>query len=489
MSRNLAFSNAVGRFGLGCSALDLPAVDDPRGYVRTQLDMPLMAPDAKLMSSSDQLQAMMQRRQIARQRREAMEDAGSGDAKVKQGRGMQGGSMEDGAMAMAPRAEPSMRGGMMENEAESQVTLGPVTKNPDELIAWLRLAATTRAPLQERLFLHWSNHFTVSTGKGKGSLTAGAFQREAIRPFILGRFHDMAKAAILHPSMLYYLDNTASTGPDSRVGRIKKSGLNENLGREVLELHTLGVDGGYSQADVTALATVLTGWTVDLKPHSETFGEVVFRERQHQPGPKTILGKRYAEAGAGEFLAVLTDLARHPSTARYVTRRMARAFVSEKVSDSLQKSLAKVFMDSDGDLKAVTAALIQADEAWTAAPVKLRPPMEFLAATGRLLGQAPVKPSPNASLLAMGQPFLAAPSPKGWAEEDDAWVTSDGIKSRIDWAQQCATLNADHVDIRKLVDDRIGSYFSVETRRVIRQGESPEQALALLMLSPEFQRR
>ena len=484
MSRNLAFSNAVGRFGVGCGAIDLPAVDDPRGYVRAQLDMPVTAPEAKLMSSSDQLQAMMHRRQIARQRREAMADAGSGNAKVKQGGGMQ-----DGSMAMAPRPEPSMAGGMMENEPETTVTQAPTTKNPDELIAWLRLAAATKAPLHERLFLHWSNHFTVGAGKGKSSLTAGSFQREAIRPFILGRFHDMAKAAILHASMLYYLDNASSIGPDSKVGRIKKSGLNENLGREVLELHTLGVDGGYSQADVTALASVLTGWTVDLKPQSETFGEVVFSERQHQPGPKTILGKRYAEAGADEFLAVRTDLARHPSTARYVTRRMARAFVSEKASDSLQKSLAKVFRDSDGDLKAVTADLVQSDEAWTAAPVKLRPPIEFLAATGRLLGQATVRPSPKASLLAMGQPFLAAPSPKGWAEEDDAWVTSDGIKSRIDWAQQCATLNADHVDIRKLVDDRIGSYFSDETRRVIKQGESPEQALALLMLSPEFQRR
>lgn len=482
MSRNLAFSNAVGRFGLGCGALDLPAIDDPRGYVRAQLDMPLTVPEAKLMSSSDQLQAMMHRRQLARQRREAMADAGN--AKVKQD-----GDMQDGAMSMAPSTEPSMGGGMMGNEPETKGTPGPITKNPDELIAWLRLAATTKAPLHERLFLHWSNHFTVGVGKGKSSLTAGSFQREAIRPFILGRFHDMAKAAILHASMLYYLDNASSTGPDSKVGRIKKSGLNENLGREVLELHTLGVDGGYSQADVTALASVLTGWTVDLKPQSETFGEVVFRERLHQPGPKTILGKRYAEAGADEFLAVLTDLVRHPSTARYVTRRMARAFVSEKASDSLQKSLAKVFRDSDGDLKAVTAALIQSDEAWTAAPVKLRPPIEFLAATGRLLGRAPVKPSPKASLLAMGQPFLAAPSPKGWAEEDDAWVTSDGIKSRIDWAQQCATLNADHVDIRTLVDDRIGGYFSDETRRVIRQGESPEQALALLMLSPEFQRR
>ena len=482
MSRNLAFSNAVGRFGLGCSAIDLRALDDPRGYVRAQLDMSVTAPEAKLMSTTDQLQAMMHRRQLAKQRREAMADADG--AKVKPGSNMQ-----DGAMAMAPGAEPSMGGGMMENDSEAKATQGSITKNADELIIWLRLAAATEAPLHERLFLHWTNHFTIGAGKGKSSLTAGSFQREAIRPFILGRFHDMAKAAILHASMLYYLDNASSIGPDSKVGRIKKSGLNENLGREVLELHTLGVDGGYSQADVTALASVLTGWTVDLNPKSETFGEVVFRERLHQPGPKTILGKRYAEAGAEEFPAVLADLVRHPSTARYVTRRMARAFVSEKASDSLQKNLAKAFQDSDGDLKAVTAALIQNDEAWTAAPVKLRSPIEFLAATGRLLGQAPVRPSPKASLLAMGQPFLAAPSPKGWAEEDDAWATSDGIKSRIDWAQQCATFNANHVDIRKLVDDRIGGYFSDETRRVIRQGESPEQALALLMLSPEFQRR
>ena len=208
MSRNLAFSNAVGRFGLGCSAIDLRALDDPRGYVRAQLDMSVTAPEAKLMSTTDQLQAMMHRRQLAKQRREAMADADG--AKVKLGSNMQ-----DGAMAMAPGAEPSMGGGMMENDSEAKATQGSITKNADELITWLRLAAATKAPLHERLFLHWTNHFTIGAGKGKSSLTAGSFQREAIRPFILGRFHDMAKAAILHASMLYYLDNASSIGPDS----------------------------------------------------------------------------------------------------------------------------------------------------------------------------------------------------------------------------------------------------------------------------------
>lgn len=480
MSRNLAFLNAIGRFGLGCGANDIAAVDDPRGYVRAQLDMPTPETDAKLNSSSGQLQAMIARRQVARQRREAMADTGGRDGAMAMG--------SSSGVGKAASGEPAM-GGAMEEESEAKPGEATLTKQPAELLAWLKLAVATKAPLQERLFLHWSNHFTVSTGKGKASLTAMSFQREAIRPFVLGRFHDMAKAAILHASMLYYLDNAGSIGPNSKVGQIKKSGLNENLGREVLELHTLGVDGGYSQADVTALAAVLTGWTVDLKAGSETFGEVVFRERQHQPGPKTILGKRYAEAGADEFVAVLNDLTRHPSTARYVTRRMARSFVSEKPSEALEKRLARVFTDTGGDLKAVTLALVESEEAWAAPPVKLRPPLEFLAATGRLIGRPPVRPSPKASLVAMGQPFLGAPSPKGWSEEDDAWVTSDGIKSRIDWAQQCATLNADHVDIRTLIGGRIGGYFSDETRRVVRQGESPEQALALLMLSPEFQRR
>ncbi|GJE18478.1 DUF1800 domain-containing protein [Methylobacterium marchantiae] len=482
MSRNLAFANAVGRFGLGCGPADAAALADPRRYVRAQLDLPTPMPEEGLNSSTSQLQAMMANRQVARQRRQAMAEARQAGAKDGQ----------DGGMAMTPPAAPSMDDGMMGKlgkGGDAKTSGSPLTKNPAELISWLTLAVSTKAPVQERLLLHWSNHFTVSTAKAKSGLTAGSFQREAIRPFVLGRFADMARAAILHPSMIFYLDNNSSTGPDSRVGRVKKSGLNENLGREVLELHTLGVDGGYSQADVTALAAVLTGWTVDLKPGSDTFGQSIFSERQHQPGAKTILGKRYPEAGAGEIAAVLDDLVRHPSTARYVTRRMARAFVSDKVSEALQKSLAKVFLDSGGDLKAVSVALAASEEAWTAQPVKLRPPIEFLAATARMIGKVPLKPSPTAALLAMGQPFLAAPSPKGWAEEDEAWVTSDGIKSRIDWAQQCATLNADEAGIRELIGDRLGSFYSDETRRVIGRGESPQQALALLMLSPEFQRR
>ena len=198
------------------------------------------------------------------------------------------------------------------------------------MAARIEHARTTDAAFLERLVMFWSNHFCVNANKGAVLGMAGAFEREAIRPHVLGRFADMLLAVEQHPAMLIYLDNQASTGPNSQVGRNRGRGLNENLAREILELHTLGVDGGYTQADVTNLARVITGWTVGQpnQPNAE-HGRFHFAPARHEPGRHPVLGKRYGDAGVRAGEACLADLARHPSTARHIARKLAAHFVAE----------------------------------------------------------------------------------------------------------------------------------------------------------------
>ena len=219
-------------------------------------------------------------------------------------------------------------------------------------------AIHSRTPLIERLTHFWSNHFTVSiAGKPVVAVLVGAFEREAIRPHVTGRFHDMLRAVVGHPAMLIYLDNATSVGPNSRGGRARDKGLNENLARELLELHTLGVDGGYTQADVQELAKILTGWSVG-RPKSDEAGQFRFHRVIHEPGDKTLLGKRYREAGMAEGEAALADLARHPATARHIATKVARHFIADRPPPAAVDHLARVFRDSDGDLGELTRAVI-----------------------------------------------------------------------------------------------------------------------------------
>ncbi|MGH8722406.1 MAG: DUF1800 domain-containing protein, partial [Burkholderiales bacterium] len=218
------------------------------------------------------------------------------------------------------------------------------------------IRATT--PLIERLVHFWSNHFTVSVaGKPILALLAGAFEREAIRPHVTGRFQDMLRAAVSHPAMLLYLDNVTSFGPNSRGGRARDKGLNENLAREILELHTLGVDGGYTQADVQEFAKILTGWSVG-RPKSAEAGRFRFHGIVHEPGDKRLLGKRYREDGMAEGEAALADLARHPSTARFIARKFARHFIADQPPAAAVDRLAAVFRDRDGDLGELARATV-----------------------------------------------------------------------------------------------------------------------------------
>lgn len=362
----------------------------------------------------------------------------------------------------------------------------PQVVNNAEAQARLALATTTSAPLHERLSLHWGNHFTVVAGQVTSYL-AGDMDRAAIRPHMLGRFADLLRACTTHPAMLAYLSNHRSFGPNSPEGRRRRRGLNENLARELLELHTLGVDGGYTQADVLETARILTGWT--LPRQDPGAAEPAFIAAWHEPGARTVLGQRYPEGGEEQLLALLDNLARHPATARHVSRRLVRHFLGDTAPPEVAATLARVFQATDGDLRAVTEALVTHPASWSLPPAKLRPPQELVFSLSRMMGGLPPRPALPMKLRALGQPWLGAPSPAGWPEEDNAWASPDAVKSRLDWALQVAGHRDARVDARQVAEAVFGESLSAETRRALQRAANGGQALALLAMSPEVQRR
>jgi uncharacterized protein (DUF1800 family) len=343
--------------------------------------------------------------------------------------------------------------------------------------------------LVERLVWFWSNHLCVSADKGTTRPLCGAFEREAIRPHVLGRFVDMLTAVESHPAMLFYLDNVRSIGPDSIAGRNRHKGLNENLAREILELHTLGVRTVYTQADVTNFAKVITGWTiVPFRQDPERGGEFTFNPRMHEPGAQEVIGKSYAQPGVGQGRAVLADIARHPATAKHIATKLAVHFVADEPPPALIDRLAQRFLDTQGDLKEVTKALVTSPEAWQAPRQKLKRPGEWIVAALRATGATPpdIRPVIQAQNM-LGEPLWRPPAPKGFSDDSAAWT--DGLAQRLDVANQFARRVAPQVDPDALIDVALGPLASADTRQTIARAESRPQALALLLMAPEFQRR
>jgi uncharacterized protein (DUF1800 family) len=291
--------------------------------------------------------------------------------------------------------------------------------------------------------------------------------------------------------MLFFLDNQQSLGPDSRAGQNRKRGLNENLAREIMELHTLGVGGGYTQDDVTSLARIITGWTfAGRQGQLGSPGTFVFNENAHQPGEQRLLGKTYADSGLAQGEAALADIARHPSTAKFIATKFARHFVADDPPQALVARLQEAFRKSDGDLRLLAATLVDSDEAWRLPPTKIRSPYEYLVAAGRLLAQIPDEPSRYlGGLNLLGQPLWTPAGPNGFADTNAAWAAPEGMKLRLDIAAQIASRLGDNVDPRELLELVAADAASVETRRTIERAETRQQALALLLMSPEFQRR
>ncbi|WFU17993.1 DUF1800 family protein [Bradyrhizobium sp. CB3481] len=509
---------ALNRFGFGArggaSGDFLNAASDPRGFVKADLarsngallEVPGLQSTPALGKAVFDYQFGVQqaREAAAKSAAPATEGQSPPDAKAQR-RNL---SLNSIAMDMAPKEQSREQAAKPPENPNATMapaeTMRPNAPRPPaplniiqktfraEALARLQRAIIADCGFVERLVVFWSNHFCISASKGgPARMWAGSFEREAIRPYVLGRFADMLKAVEQHPAMLFFLDNQQSLGPDSRAGRNRNRGLNENLAREILELHTLGVGGGYSQEDVTALANVITGWTYagrlgQLGPP----GSFVFNANAHQPGAQRVMGKIYDAPGVTQGEAVLSDIARHPSTAKFIAGKFVRHFVADDPPPALVARLTDVFTRTDGDLKALAMALVDSDEAWAAPLAKMRSPYEFLIAAGRLLAQIPNDPARYlGGLNTLGQPLWSPAGPNGFPDTSAAWASPEGVKLRLDISAQIASRLADGVDPRDLLELAAADAASAETRRTIERAESRQQALALLLMSPEFQRR
>ncbi len=474
---------AAHRFGLGEARLQAIG-SDARGWLLAQLGPADPQRGQALPDSAEGL-----RRFAAQQRRIAA-------------------AMAPAAMPAAVMAEPAPPAAEPMRDPAALALRDTVQA---DVRARLATAAASQRPFAERLALFWANHFTVSLAKGSTRGLVGAFEREAIRPHIAGPFSQMLRAAVTHAAMLRYLDNDVSAGPQSRAvmrraarrraegdDGPRQGGLNENLAREVLELHTLGAASvgtaeGYTQADVTALARVLTGWRVPLRQLADDASAtqaVVFDPNWHEPGVKTVLGRSVGEGphGLGQ---VLDDLARRPATARFVATKLARHFVADRPPPALVARLEARFLQSGGDLASVSRALVESPEAWQPQPVKLKSPEEFVVSSARVLGlgDSAFERQPDAGIGTLGQRVHAAPSPAGWPDRAEEWLGPDAVWKRVEWAARVAQRLGRRIDARELAVASLGPRLSDDTARQIERAADGPQALALLLLAPEFQRR
>jgi uncharacterized protein (DUF1800 family) len=371
----------------------------------------------------------------------------------------------------------------------------------DQVAARYRVAVATEESFRERLVHFWTNHFAVSADKPQVLAIAGTLENEAIRPHVTGRFADMLAAVEAHPATILYLDNQASIGPGSplaqRRGRRaaaggRKLGSNENLAREILELHTLGVDGGYTQQDVTTFAEALTGWSLgtDRPFAGGELGKFAFHEAAHEPGAKTILGTRYGQSGVAQPRAVLADLARHPATARHLAFKLARHFVADEPPPEAVERIAQAFRDSDGDLPTVYRAVLDTPAAWASPAVKFKTPHELVVSSLRMLDFVPAEPRQIAAPFdLLGQRPYTPGSPAGWPDTATHWDGSDALLKRIEWAGSVAGRVAGREQPASLAEQSLGAALNERTRVAIARAASAEQGITLLLASPEFQRR
>ena len=358
-------------------------------------------------------------------------------------------------------------------------------------------ALATEAPFVERMVHFWSNHFCVSADNAQVTAFAGAFERDAIRPHVLGSFAEMALAAEQHPAMLIYLNQFQSIGPDSPAATRNpdgKRGLNENLAREIMELHTLGVRSGYTQADVTEFARALTGWSVEgLGAGQSGMGDpnrFAFRPTQHEPGTRTILGKSYAQPGETQARTALLDFARAPATATHIATKLARHFAGDAPPPAMVARLAESFTRGNGDLPTLYRTLIASPEAWVATPTKFKTPWEWTVSALRGTGRREVGAMQIAALQTqLGQRVWKPGAPAGWDDVAASWAGSDALLRRVEIAQRLAAPLGERLDARIVAPKIMPGSLSAATAEQIARSESPAGAIALMLVSPDFLRR
>lgn len=463
---------ALHRFGFGPAAGQIEAIaSDPRGALLADLDRPSGGTlTANLPSSAQAARAVFDFQAERRaQQKLALRVQKAGEMQADASPAMSEAATMVGPNNEARPKQPPLPQQLILNEAEA------------------RFDAATDADIGfvERLVWFWSNHFCISADKIPAM--AGPYEREAIRPHVLGRFGDLLLAVESHPAMLFFLDNVESMGPNSVAGIDRDKGLNENLARETLELHTLGARSGYTQADVTNFAKVLTGWTWIPPSEPEHGGEFIFNPLLHEPGPQAVLGKTYPATGIEQDRAVLADVARHPATAEHMAQELASHFVADTPPPTLVDKLTRSFKDSGGNLKEVAKTLIGADESWTGERQKLKTPAVWVASLLRVTGGRtliPIGQIMNAQAT-LGEPLWRPPAPNGFSDTEAALI--DGVPRRLDIANAFAARLA-MVDPLALLQSSIGPLASKQTRDTVAHAETRRQAVALLAMAPEFLR-
>jgi uncharacterized protein (DUF1800 family) len=361
---------------------------------------------------------------------------------------------------------------------------------PAEFQSRIEVMTHSETPFRERLVQFWSNHFTVSGEEPKVLPLAGAYEREAIRPHVFGRFEHLLLAAIRHPAMLMYLDNSYSFGPHSPLGQ-RVQGFSERLAHGILTHHTLGPTGPYGQDDVKALANMLTGWSHGgiggRGPHDGYFR---FRPTGHEPGAKRFLGKRYPEAGVEEAERALAFLAGHHATAHFIATKLVRHFVADDPPPAAVRAITQVFYETGGDLAEVSTALVDLDAAWSAPLTKVKTPYDLVVSTLRARGRQEIGPQGlMRSLSDLGQEIYHARTPAGWSDRAEDWMVRDALIRRIEWAREIASLTSRAVDPVALAEVAIGPVAAPDTLNTISQAPSVEAGVALVFASAEFQRR
>ena len=483
-SQDIQAAIAANRFGLGARPGELDAAHgDPRAFLLSQI-----GGTAQIPTGIDETtpQRLAEFREFTQARKDAKQDDTPKDSAVK--------------AARQPLVE-DLSG---------------------DFLARAQYGASTPDSFKERWALFFANHFTVSAVKQQTAPLVGPFEQEAIRPHVFGRFEDMLVASSSHPAMLLYLDQAQSVGPDSMLaeggprratlnggafgrrqalfGRLpppqaqaaapkRTLGLNENLAREIMELHTVGV-GNYSQADVTEFARAMTGWSIARNGEPEGEGAFRFRPAAHEPGTRTIMGKRYGEDGVEQARAVMKDLAASPHTANHLARKIAIHFVSDDPPPALVDRLQKSYLDSNGRLDAVARTLVNSPEAWDPQARKFKTPYEFLVSSWRAAGMQPQAFNRlGPPLNALGQRPFGAPSPKGWSDETPDWAAPDALIKRMEWAQAFSAQVAGQKDPNATAHQALGAQLTPAVATAVSRAESRPEALALLLMSPEFQRR
>jgi uncharacterized protein (DUF1800 family) len=478
--RDLKAAIAATRFGLGARPGEIAeAARDPQGWLKAQIRRE--GADQPQAGGETAAQRIADLREFQQQRRMEKQEIATA-----------------GASQAAPEKRDPVKLAQKMLREDTQV----------DFLARVQLAAATPASFRERWTLFWTNHFTVAANKLQTATVVGPYEAEAIRPHVFGRFIQLLGAVETHPAMMLYLDQVQSVGPNSqlaqRAGQVRRGvgarlqpvanrnlGLNENLAREIMELHTVGVNGGYAQADVTEFARAMTGLSIGgFRGPDGEIGAPVFRDLAHEPGERMVMGVRYTQRGKDQSAAILADLAEKPQTARFICTKLARHFVADDPPPALVARLVKAWTGSEGDLGRVAEALIEAPEAWAAQPAKFKTPYEFIVSSYRAAGAQPQAFGQVGPILtALGQKPFNPGSPKGWSEEADTWAAPDGIVKRMQFAQGFAAQAVQGRDPKALAADALGARLTPATATAIARSESRPEGFALLLMSPEFQRR